>query len=177
MIKKHDIFIDDSNFLAVSEICVKSKKLKADNPELGLIIVDSIQLMDSTLPNIENENRKIVYILNSLKKLAVELDVPVIALSRLTSNFKVLESGRPTINKASEMIEIADNIIMIYRPEYYFYGNPKYENYAELIIAKQKHGPKGTLNLNFFNKFGSFESSPLENSFEYADINYGDDED
>ena len=172
VIKKLDIFIDDSNLLSANEIYAKSKILKSENPNLGLIIVDSIQLVNSVSSNTENENKKIVYILNCLKKLAVEIDVPIVALSRLTSTFNNDNEmgGRPKIEESSNLTENADNLIIIYRPEYYFFDNPKYQGYAELIIAKQKNGPKGIIRLSFFKKFGSFESSPLENSFEYDDV-------
>jgi len=142
------IFIDDSAMVNVLEIRAKCRRLKAENKALGMIIIDYIQLLQGRKAT-DNRVQEVSEISRSLKTLARELSVPVIALSQLSRAVEARQNKRPMLSDLRESGSIeqdADLVMFIYRDEYY---NPETEQRgeAEIIIAKQRNGPTGTVDL------------------------------
>ncbi len=154
------IFIDDTPAITVLEMKAKSRRLKADQG-LGLIIVDYIQLM-RTGSYRESREQEISEISRSLKALAKELRVPVIALSQLNRKVEERPNRRPQmadLRESGAIEQDADVIAFIYRDEVYNKSddNPE-KGTAEIIIAKQRNGPTGMVKLAFLERFTSFEN-------------------
>lgn len=154
------IFIDDTAAITVLEMKAKSRRLKADHG-LGLIIVDYIQLMRSGSYR-ESREQEISEISRSLKALAKELNVPVVALSQLNRKVEDRTNRRPQmadLRESGAIEQDADVIAFIYRDEVYNKSddNPE-KGIAEIIIAKQRNGPTGTVKLAFLEKFTAFEN-------------------
>ena len=152
------IFIDDAPSISVMELRAKARRLKA-HQDIKLIILDYMQLMRGS-GNIENRQQEISEISRSLKALARELNVPVIAISQLSRAVESRTDHRPQLSDLRESGAIeqdADVVVLILREEYY---NPTPENQgiAELIIAKQRNGPVGTLKLAFIKEYTRFEN-------------------
>ena len=153
------MYIDDSSTLTVMEMRAKCRRLKAERG-LSLIIVDYLQLM-SGYGRTENRNQEISGISRGLKALAKELNVPVIALSQLSRAPEQRQGDhKPQLSDLRESGSIeqdADLVMFIYREEVY---KPSDENagLAELIIAKQRNGPTGTVKLAFLREFTRFEN-------------------
>ena len=169
-----DIYIDPSATLTPLEISARCRRLKAENPNLGLVIIDYIQLMHGGGKSTENRQQEISYISRSLKSMALELKLPVIALSQLNrESEKGTEKGaRPKLSQLRESGAIeqdADLVLLLYR-KYMTSHDPKDENTAELIIAKQRNGPIGNILLKFENKYARFEDPPEG----FAEMYYGD---
>jgi len=153
------IYIDDSASISAMEIRAKARMLKARG-ELDLIVVDYLQLMEEQTSRSDNRQQEIAAISRHLKALARELEVPVIALSQLSRAVEKREDNRPQLADLRESGAIeqdADVVLMLYREEYYRrQQDPQGEigenllNKAEVIISKQRNGPTGTVNLNFF---------------------------
>lgn len=142
------IYIDDSALLNVLEIRAKARRLKAETKGLGLIIVDYIQLLQGRKQN-DNRVQEVSEISRSLKTLAREINVPVIALSQLSRAVEQRQNKRPMLSDLRESGSIeqdADLVMFIYRDEYY---NPESERRgeAEIIISKQRNGPTGHVEL------------------------------
>ncbi len=152
------IFVDDSPSISVLELRAKARRLKSRH-NVSLIILDYLQLMDeSTMA--ENRQQEISVISRSLKALARELNVPVIAVSQLSRAPERRESFRPRLSDLRESGAIeqdADVVLMLFREDYY---NPTDENkgIAELIIAKQRNGPTGSVKLAFIKEYTRFET-------------------
>lgn len=162
---KAEIYIDASPQLTPLELNARCRQLKARNPNLSLIVVDYIQLMDARGRAIENRQQEIAYVSRSLKALAVEMNLPVIAISQLN---RESEKGgrekfaRPQMSQLRESGAIeqdADVVILLFRPAYYS-DDPKYQDRAEAIIAKQRNGPTGTVHLQFLDRFARFQDPP-----------------
>lgn len=154
------LFIDDTPAITVLEMKAKSRRLKAD-AGLGLIIVDYIQLMRAS-GNRDNREQEISEISRSLKALAKELNVPVIALSQLNRKVEDRTNRRPQmadLRESGAIEQDADVIAFIYRDEVYNKSedNPE-KGTAEIIIGKQRNGPTGTVKLAFLEKFTCFEN-------------------
>ncbi len=160
------IFIDDTPGLTVLELRAKCRRLKAEH-DIGLVIVDYLQLMHGT-GNSKNSNREqeIAHISRSLKSLAKELNVPVIALSQLSRAVETRGGDkRPMLSDLRESGSIeqdADIVAFIYRAERYGitvdeHGNST-EGLAEIIIGKQRNGPIGDVQLAFVNQYARFEN-------------------
>jgi replicative DNA helicase len=153
------MYIDDSSTLTVMEMRAKCRRLKAERG-LSLIIVDYLQLM-SGYGRVENRNQEISGISRGLKALAKELNVPVIALSQLSRAPEQRQGDhKPQLSDLRESGSIeqdADLVMFIYREEVY---KPSDENagLAELIIAKQRNGPTGTVKLAFLREYTRFET-------------------
>ncbi|AEF95536.1 replicative DNA helicase [Desulfotomaculum nigrificans CO-1-SRB] len=150
------IYLDDTGAATVREMRSKARRLKAEKG-LGLIIIDYLQLMSGG-KRIENRQQEIADISRKLKGLAKELGVPVLALSQLSRAVESRTDKRPMMSDLRESGSIeqdADLIMFIYRDEYY---NPDSEKkgIAEIIIAKQRNGPVGTVELGFFREFTKF---------------------
>jgi replicative DNA helicase len=154
------LFIDDTPAITVLEMKAKSRRLKADQG-LGLIIVDYIQLMRGGSYR-DSREQEISEISRSLKSLAKELKVPVIALSQLNRKVEDRTNRRPQmadLRESGAIEQDADVIAFIYRDEVYNKSedNPE-KGTAEIIIGKQRNGPTGTVKLAFLEKFTSFEN-------------------
>jgi replicative DNA helicase len=145
------IFIDDTPGLSVLEMRTKARRAAHDQP-LGLIIVDYLQLMQSSGNHNGNRVQEVSEISRGLKLIARELNVPLIALSQLSRS---VESRTPPIPQLSDLRESgsieqdADIVSFIYRPGYYEPDNPDVENITDLIIAKHRNGPVGKVQLYF----------------------------
>lgn len=153
------IFIDDSSGLTALEMRAKSRRLKMEH-DLGLIVVDYLQLMQGRGGS-ENRVQEISEISRSLKAMAKELDVPVLALSQLNRSLEHREDRRPQLSDLRESGAIeqdADVILFIYRDEVYNKSETnKNRGVAEIIIGKQRNGPTGTVRLSFLGQYASFE--------------------
>ncbi len=160
------LFIDDTPALSVLEMRAKARRLKKEH-NLGLIVVDYLQLMRSA-HNSESREREISEISRSLKALAKELSVPVIALSQLNRSVESRNDKRPQLSDLRESGAIeqdADLIGFIYRDEVYN-KNSADKGVAEIIIGKQRNGPIGTVRLAFLNEYTRFEDlAAVSNDF------------
>ena len=150
------IYIDDTPAISVREIRAKTRRLKAEKG-LGLVVIDYLQLM-STGRRVESRQQEISEISRSLKALARELDIPIIALSQLSRAVEQSQDKRPSLSHLREsgaLEQDADIVMFIYRDEYY---NPESEKkaIAEIIIAKHRNGPVGTVELTFLKEFTKF---------------------
>lgn len=160
MLSEANIFIDDTPGLTVLEMRAKARRLKSEN-DIGLVVIDYLQLMQGR-SNIENRAQEISEISRSLKAMAKELDVPVIALSQLNRSLESRPDKRPKLSDLRESGAIeqdADVIIFIYRDEVYrpAEDNPN-KGMAEVIVGKQRNGPIGTVRLTFLAEYTSFET-------------------
>ncbi|MDG1958817.1 MAG: replicative DNA helicase [Candidatus Binatia bacterium] len=153
-------FIDDSPALSVLELRAKSRRLMREHPEgLGLIIVDYLQLMRAH-QKVDNREQEISLISRSLKGLAKELHVPVIALSQLNRGVEMRADKRPMmadLRESGAIEQDADVISFIYRDDFYNKASPE-EGIAEVIISKQRNGPQGTAKLGFRKELTLFEN-------------------
>ena len=159
LLSRSKFFIDDTSSLSPSEILSRSRKLKRENPDLGLIIIDYMQLMNADNKN-DNRVSEMSEISRSLKALAKEIDVPVIALSQLNRAPETRTGKRPVLPdlKDSGAIEQdADLIMFIYRDEVYNEETPD-KGLAEIIIGKHRNGPIGKRILQFRGEFTKFEN-------------------
>ncbi len=164
------IFIDDTPGLTPTELQARARRLKREH-DLGMIVLDYLQLMQ--VPgNKENRATEISEISRSLKSLAKELNVPVIALSQLNRGLEQRPNKRPVMSDLRESGAIeqdADVIVFIYRDEVYNEDSPD-KGSAEIIIGKQRNGPIGTVRLTFLGQYTRFENfiSEMYSSEEYA---------
>ena len=154
------IFICDKESIKVKEMLSKSRRIKekVGLGELGLVVVDYIQMMDS--PNKESRDKELSKIMFELKKMAKALDVPIVLMSQLSRDVERRENHRPMLCdlRDSEGFENhSDLVIMLYRDEYY---QPETEDrgIAELIVTKQKNGPIGTVKLLFEPQFTRYRN-------------------
>ncbi|MGQ9686643.1 MAG: replicative DNA helicase [Thiobacillaceae bacterium] len=161
------IYIDESPGLTAMEVRARARRLarQCKDGKLGLIVLDYLQLMSGTGTG-ENRATEISEISRSLKGLAKELDVPVIALSQLNRSLEQRPNKRPVMSDLRESGAIeqdADVIIFIYRDEVYNPDSPD-KGTAEIIIGKQRNGPTGTVRMTFLGEYTRFEnyaSGPL----------------
>jgi replicative DNA helicase len=153
------IFIDDSAAISVLELRAKARRLKGEHG-LGMLIIDYLQLMKGRT-RVESRQQEISEISRSLKALAKELTIPVIAVSQLSRKTEERTGNRPQLSDLRESGAIeqdADLILFLYRDEVYNRSedNPN-RGKAELIIGKQRNGPIGKIELAFFDKFTTFK--------------------
>jgi len=156
------IFIDDTPGIALSEMRAKARRLMQSQGRLDLIVVDYLQLMSGGGKRYENRTQEVSAISRGLKALAKELSVPLIALSQL-SRAPESRGGdhRPQLADLRESGSIeqdADVVAFIFREEVYKQDDPELQGRAELIIAKQRNGPTGKVNLAFLKNSTRFES-------------------
>ena len=152
------VYIDDTPSLGVLEMRAKSRRLKAEHG-LDLVIIDYLQLMQGR-GRFENRNQEIASISRSLKALAKELDVPVMALSQLSRAPESRGDKRPQLSDLREsgaLEQDADVVMFIFREDMYE-ETPENENVAEIIIGKQRNGPTGTVKLAFLKQQTRFEN-------------------
>ncbi|MGO9015511.1 MAG: replicative DNA helicase [Dissulfurispiraceae bacterium] len=152
------IFIDDSSALTVLEIRAKSRRLKLEHRGLSLVVVDYLQLMRSR-GTFERREQEISEISRSLKALAKELKIPVIALSQLNRAVEQRSGNKPTladIRESGAIEQDADVIIFIYKDSDQVRSNPAVRNVVKIDIAKQRNGPTGSINLTFLSNCTKF---------------------
>lgn len=190
LLAKANVFIDDTPSLTVLDMKAKCRRLMKRH-SIGLLIVDYLQLITAGGRRIESRQQEITLISRQLKALARELDVPVIALSQLSRAVESRENKRPILADLRESGAIeqdADVVMFIYRPEMYglkyteVYGEGGMEKkvpsdgIAELILAKQRNGPVGSVFMTFHKEYATFEDlapAALENLAEsYDDQQY-----
>ncbi len=160
MLSEAPIYIDDTPAISILEIRAKSRRLKTEH-DIGLIVVDYLQLMRGR-SSAERREQEISEISRSLKAMAKELNVPVIALSQLNRSLENRPNKRPQLSDLRESGAIeqdADVICFIYRDEVYNKAedNPN-KGIAELIIGKQRNGPTGTVRMAFLDSITTFET-------------------
>ena len=158
MLSEAPIYIDDTAGLTPNDLRARARRLKREH-NLGLIIIDYLQLMQGSKGS-ENRVNEISEISRSLKALAKELKVPVIALSQLNRGLEQRPNKRPVMSDLRESGAIeqdADVIAFIYRDEVYNEDSPD-KGIAEIIIAKQRNGPIGTTKLTFLGQYTRFEN-------------------
>ncbi|MFN3234792.1 MAG: replicative DNA helicase [Gammaproteobacteria bacterium] len=164
------LYIDDTPALTPSEVRARARRLAKESGGLGLIVVDYLQLMQVPGAN-ENRTLEISEISRSLKALAKELNVPVIALSQLNRGLEQRADKRPVMSDLRESGAIeqdADLIVFIYRDEVYHEDSPD-RGIAEIIIAKQRNGPIGKVKLTFLGQYTRFENfAPQAVASEYV---------
>ena len=154
------IYIDDTPGITALELRAKARRLKAQQG-LDLIIIDYLQLMSASMPG-ENRQQEISYISRSLKGIAKELDVPVMALSQLSRASEMRGGDRlPQLSDLRESGAIeqdADVVMFVHRPEYYNRDDESLRGLAEIIVAKQRNGPTGAAKMAFVRDFARFEN-------------------
>lgn len=159
MLTESSMFIDDTPALSPVELRARARRVAKEHGSLGLIVIDYLQLMQ--IPGFgENRTAEISEISRSLKALAKELNVPVIALSQLNRSLEQRADKRPVMSDLRESGAIeqdADLICFIYRDEVYNENSPD-KGTAEVIIAKQRNGPIGRVRLTFLGQYTCFEN-------------------
>ena len=157
VIADSNLLIDDTPGISVNEIRSKCRKFKLEKRGLGMIVIDYLQLMSSSRHS-ESRQQEISEISRSLKALARELDVPVLALSQLSRAVEKRDDKRPMLSDLRESGAIeqdADVVMFIYREDYYVKDTDK-KGVTEIIIAKQRNGPVGTVELVFLPQYTKF---------------------
>lgn len=157
------LYIDDAPAQSVLEIRAKARRLKAEK-NIGMIVIDYLQLMQGPA-NSESREREISHISRSLKALAKELNIPVIALAQLNRAVEARQDKRPQLSDLRESGSIeqdADVVLFLNRPEMHkikvFEDGTSTENVAEVIIGKQRNGPTGEIRLAFIKEYARFEN-------------------
>ena len=153
---KQNIYVDDSPGLTVTEIRAKCRRLRR-KPGLDLVVVDYLQLMNGS--GQENRQQEIAMISRSLKDLARELHVPIIAVSQLNRGVEAREDKRPRLGDLRESGAVeqdADVVMFIYRDEYYYPEKVESKGIAEVVIAKHRQGSVGKIDMTFLPEFTLF---------------------
>lgn len=161
------IYIDDTPGVTSIDIKAKCRRLMMEEKELGLIVIDYLQLMEGG-GNPNDRNQQISMISRSLKGLARELDVPIIALSQLSRQVEQRPDKRPMLSDLRDSGAIeqdADIVMFIYRDEYYNKDNVENKGKAEVIIAKHRNGPTGTIELLFQSAITKFKNKATTTEF------------
>ncbi|HET9191102.1 MAG TPA: replicative DNA helicase [Rudaea sp.] len=167
LLSETKILIDDTPALSPSELRARARRMKRQY-DLGLIVVDYLQLM-AVPGNKENRATEISEITRSLKALAKELNIPVIALSQLNRSLEQRTDKRPVmadLRESGAIEQDADVILFIYRDEYYDKESAD-KGLAEIIIGKQRNGPTGTVKLTFLGRYTRFENTAAEERSNY----------
>src|SRR6202521_3886078 len=168
------LYVDETGGLSISQLTARARRLKRQKG-LDVIVIDYIQLLQGSGKRSDNRVQEVTEITTSLKALAKELNVPVIALSQLSRQVENRDDKRPQLSDLRESGSIeqdADVVMFVFREEYYLankeprVGTPEYEKWqldmslvhgkAEVIIGKQRHGPTGTVELQFEGQFTRF---------------------
>ncbi|HEX4940736.1 MAG TPA: replicative DNA helicase [Candidatus Kapabacteria bacterium] len=167
LLAEQKLFIDDSAGLSPVELRARARRVARDQGDLGLIMVDYLQLMQ--VPGAENRVNEISEISRSLKGLAKEMNCPVVALSQLNRGLEQRPNKRPVMSDLRESGAIeqdADIIMFIYRDEVYNEDSED-KGIAEIIIGKQRNGPIGTVRLAFLGRYTRFEDLAHNSYGEY----------
>jgi replicative DNA helicase len=155
---KAPIYVDDTGSTTIMEVRSKARRLKSREPALGLIIVDYLQLMTSGV-TAENRVQEVSQISRALKVLARDLDVPILAMSQLSRAVEQRHDKRPILSDLREsgsLEQDADLVFFIYRDEYYLGEESDQQGVAEVILAKHRNGPTGTVKLSFLRRYAKF---------------------
>ena len=167
------LFIDDTAGISLAEMRAKARRMRQTLGGLDLVVVDYLQLMSATLPTAggkryENRTQEVSAISRGLKALAKELDVPVVALSQLSrASERRGDDKRPMLSDLREsgsLEQDADVVMFIHREAYYNRDEEMSESdraKSEIIIAKQRNGPTGTVHLNFISRYTRFENADM----------------
>jgi replicative DNA helicase len=172
------IFIDDTPALGILELRAKARRLKVEH-NIGMVVLDYLQLMQGP-KSAQSREQEISMISRSLKALAKELNIPVIALSQLNRAVEARGDKRPMLADLRESGAIeqdADVVLFIHRPEKYgiaMEGDRPTEGVAEIIIGKQRNGPTGDVQLSFIKEYARFENLALPTFEEYMPPSGGD---
>ena len=167
LLNEASLFIDDTPALTIIELRTRARRLKREHG-LSLIVIDYIQLMQGSGSN-ENRATELSEISRSLKSLAKELEIPVIALSQLNRSLEQRPNKRPIMSDLRESGAIeqdADLIVFIYRDEVYN-EDPSLKGRAEIIIGKQRNGPTATITLTFQGRYTRFENFTYDDYSDY----------
>ena len=160
LLSEAPLFIDDTPGISPFEIRARCRRLKAQHG-LDLIVIDYLQLMDLK-QRVESRERAVAEISKSLKTIAKEMNIPVIALAQLNRGVEGRSDRRPMLSDLRESGSIeqdADVIGLLYREDYYDKEDPEKMGHAEVIIGKQRNGPTGTVKLRFDGKFNRFRDA------------------
>ena len=155
---KAPIYVDDAGSTTMMELRSKARRLKSREPNLGLIVVDYLQLMTSGA-SAENRVQEVSQISRALKVLARDLDVPILAMSQLSRAVEQRQDKRPLLSDLREsgsLEQDADLVFFIYRDEYYLGEESDQQGIAEVILAKHRNGPTGTVKLSFLRRYAKF---------------------
>ena len=163
-LSKANIFIDDTPGIRVSEIRAKSRRLMQERGGIGLIIIDYLQLIEGS--GQESRQQEVSEISRQLKKLAMELNVPVIALSQLSRSVESRQDKRPILSDLREsgsLEQDADIVAFLYREDYYRSEEEEAEeveedNVIEVLIEKNRSGARGDVKLLFIKEYNKFSS-------------------
>ncbi|MCW5197461.1 replicative DNA helicase [Buchnera aphidicola] len=173
LLKKKNIYIDDSSSLTPNEIRSRAYQIYKENNGLSLIMIDYLQLMN--VPSFsENRTLEIAEISKKLKILAKELKIPIIALSQLNRSLEQRSDKRPInsdLRESGSIEQDADLIMFIYRDEIY-HQNTNLKGIAEIIISKQRNGPIGNIRLTFNGHFSRFDNYAENLYNDKNEINY-----
>jgi replicative DNA helicase len=172
------IFIDDSAAITLIELRAKSRRLKAEQ-NIGLVVIDYLQLISGRLRS-ENRQQEVSEICRGLKAMAKELKVPVVALSQLARRTEEREEGRPQLSDLRESGAIeqdSDVVVFLYRPGYYRARrggkegaiDSERDTKTEVIIAKQRNGPTGTVEMAFIREYVKFGALDLVHQEPYEE--------
>ncbi len=164
MLSEAKLFIDDTAGLSPAEMRARARRLAKEHGQMGLIVIDYLQLMKVPGFKVENRTAEISEISRSLKALAKELQCPVVSLSQLNRSLEQRADRRPVMSDLRESGAIeqdADLIAFIYRDEVYHEDSPD-KGTAEIIIAKQRNGPIGKVRLAFLGQYTRFEDLAFE---------------
>ena len=158
------IFFDDTPALSIMSVRSRARRVRAQYG-LDIIIIDYLQLL--TASKSDNRQHEIGIISRGLKALARELEIPIISLAQLSRAVELRDIPRPQLADLRESGSIeqdADVVMMLFRPEYYqkFRDDPEYQGVAEVILAKHRNGPTGTVNLQFFPEIMRFENRTVQ---------------
>jgi replicative DNA helicase len=167
IISKLPFFVDDTSDLSIQDIRSKIKTIIFEQTQIGLIVIDYLQLMQNSKIKLENRVQELSQITRSLKNIAREFNVPIIALSQLSRNVENRVDKKPILSDLRESGSIeqdADLVLMLYRNKYYnskadLERNP---DLTDLIVAKQRNGPTGAIKLKFDEKRTKFLNIDLE---------------
>ena len=167
IISKLPFFVDDTPDLSIQDIRSKIKTIIFEQTQIGLVVIDYLQLLQNSKFKLENRVQELSQITRSLKNIAREFNVPIIALSQLSRNVENRVDKKPILSDLRESGSIeqdADLVLMLYRNKYY---NSKIDientlDLTDLIIAKQRNGPTGTAKLKFDEKITKFFNINLE---------------
>ena len=161
-LKQAQVYIDETPALTVGELRARARRMARQfGGTLGLIVVDYLQLMSGSASSDENRATELGEISRGLKGLAKELQCPVLALSQLNRSVESRNDKRPMMSDLRESGAIeqdADIIMFIYRDDYYNKDSSKEPGVSEIIVAKQRNGPVGTIKLTFLKPLTRFEN-------------------
>jgi replicative DNA helicase len=168
--ERNNILIDDSSGLTPTEVRSRARRVHREYKGISMIMVDYLQLM--TVPGF-NDNRtlEIAEISRSLKALAKELSVPVVALSQLNRSLEQRANKRPVnsdLRESGSIEQDADVVMFIYRDEVY-HPESEEQGIAEVILGKQRNGPIGTVKLKFQGQFSRFDNLAISQMYEGFD--------